>query len=69
MLSIEEERALKAYMIKMQEIGHRLSMQQLRLKVATIVQERVTPFRDCIPGDSWIKWLKRRHPDLTVRNS
>ena len=68
-LSEEEERALKAYMIKMQEIGHPLSMQQLRLKVATIVQERVTPFRDGIPGDSWIKWFKKRHPDLTIRNS
>ena len=53
----------------MQNCGHPLSMEDLRLKVALITQERVTPFRDGIPGDSWVRWFKKRHPDLTMRQS
>jgi hypothetical protein len=56
-------------MTQMQEYGHPLSMQQLRLKVATITQERITIFRDGIPGDSWVRWFKKRHPNLTLRTS
>jgi hypothetical protein len=29
----------------------------------------VTPFKDGIPGDSWIHWFKKRHPNLTLRTS
>jgi hypothetical protein len=68
-LKQEEENALTIYITKMQEYGHPLSMQQLRLKVATITQERVTLFREGIPGDSWIRWFKVRHPELTLRTS
>ena len=53
----------------MQDYGQPLSMQQLRLKVATITQERVTPFHDGIPGGSWVRWFKKRHPELTLRTS
>jgi hypothetical protein len=49
--------------------GPPLTMPQLRLKVATITQERVTPFREGIPGKSWVRWFKKRHPDLTLRSS
>lgn len=68
-LSEREEQALKSFMIQMQELGHPLSMHDLRHKVALITQERVTPFRNGIPGDSWLRWFKSRHPDLTIRRS
>jgi hypothetical protein len=68
-LKQEEENALITYITKMQEYGHPLSMQQLRLKVATITQEKVTPFCEGIPGNSWIRWFKVRHPKLTLRTS
>lgn len=65
----EEESALETYMERMQNCGHPLSMEDLRLKVALITQDRVTPFRDGIPGDSWVRWFKKRHPNLTMRHS
>jgi hypothetical protein len=68
-LKKEEESALTTYMDKMQDYGHPLTMQQLRLKVATITQERVTPFTEGIPRKSWVRWFKKRHPDLTLRSS
>jgi hypothetical protein len=68
-LQKDEESALTTYMGKMQDYGHPLTMPQLRLKVATITQERVTPFREGIPGKSWVRWFKKRHPDLTLRSS
>ena len=69
MLTQSEEKALEEYILKMQEYAYPLSMDQLRLKVAEMVQERVTPFRDGIPGNGWIKWFRKRHPNLTLRNS
>jgi hypothetical protein len=68
-LQPEEENALTTYMAKIQEYGHLLSMQQLRLRVAAITQERVTPFRGGLPGDSWVRWFKKRHPHLILRTS
>lgn len=68
-LKKEEESALETYMERMQNCGHPLSMEDLRLKVALITQERVTPFKDGIPGDSWVRWFKKRHPDLIMRQS
>ena len=68
-LTQSEETALEEYILKMQEYGYPLSMDQLRLKVAEMVQCRVTPFRDGIPGNGWIKWFKKRHPNLTLRLS
>jgi hypothetical protein len=68
-LKEDEEIALTTYMTQMQEYGHPLSIQQLRLKMATITQERVTPFRDGILGDSWVCWFKKRHPNLTLKTS
>ena len=68
-LTQSEETTLEEYILKMQEYGHPLSMDQLRLKVAEMVQYRVTPFHDGIPGNGWIKWFKKRHPNLTLRLS
>ena len=68
-LTHSEETTLEAYILKMQEYAYPLSMDQLRLKVAEMVQDRVTPFRDGIPRNGWIKWFNRRHPNLTLRHS
>ena len=43
-----EERALEEYTLKMQEYAYPLHMDQLRLKVAEMIQEKVMPFRDGI---------------------
>ena len=69
MLTHSEETSLEAYILKMQEYAYPLSMDQLQLKVAEMVQDRVMPFRDGIPGNGWIKWFKRRHSNLTLRHS
>jgi hypothetical protein len=68
-LTAVEESALTAYMSKMQDFGHPLSIQQLRMKVAMITQERVTPFKDGLPGGGCIRWFRKRHSDLSMRNS
>jgi hypothetical protein len=54
-------------MAQMQDYRHHLSMQQFCFKIATITQERVTPFRDGIPESSWVRWFKVRHLELTLR--
>jgi hypothetical protein len=65
----DEENALTTYMGKVQDYGHLLTMQQLCLKVATITQEKVTPFHEGILRRSWVRWFKLKHPDLTLRSS
>ena len=65
----EEESALEKYMIDIAEFGHPLSMDKLRLKVGLLTQERVTPFTDGIPGPLWLRWFKKRHPSLILRQS
>ena len=56
-------------MIKMAEYRHPLTTEELRLKIALLTQERVTPFKDGILGNSWFTWFKKRHPNLTTRQS
>ena len=58
MLIVDEEAALKTYLIDMANYGHLLSTEQLRLKVALMTQERPTPFTDLIPGRGWLHWFK-----------
>ena len=67
LLKQEEEQALDN--IKMTDYGHPLTSEELRLKVALLTQERVTSFKDGIPGNSWFTWFKKRHPNLTTRQS
>jgi hypothetical protein len=47
--------------------GHGLSPTKLKLKVAEITQQRETPFTNGIPGASWLKLFKRRHPEFILR--
>jgi hypothetical protein len=68
-LSTEEEEELVKYLIEMCDRGYGLSPTALRMKVYEITQSRWTPFRNGIPGNGWMRWWKRRHPDLTLRVS
>ena len=68
-LSPAEEELLVAYMINMCDRGLGLSPTALKMKVFEIVQDRVTPFKDGIPRDGWLRWFKNRHPELTLRVS
>ena len=56
-------------MLSMAEYGHPLTTEQVRLKVALITQERPTSFIDGIPGRGWLRWFKKCHPSLTIRQS
>lgn len=68
-LTTFEEADLEAYVLKMQDLGWPLTVGQLRLKVAEIVQDRVNPFTNGILGAGWLRWFRRRHPTLTLRST
>ena len=68
-LSSQEEKLLEEYVIQMANLGHPLSMELLRLKVALLTQERPTPFTNGIPGSAWVRWFKKRHHILALRQS
>jgi hypothetical protein len=54
----------------MQDLGHPLTSGQLRLKVALATQTRETPWSAVgVPGKSWLRSFKLRHPELTSRKS
>ena len=40
---------------------------QLKAKVAEITQDKVTPFKNGVPGYSLVKWFRLRHPHLVLR--
>jgi hypothetical protein len=66
-LTEAEEQQLVQYIIAMQELGFPLTISQLKMKVAMMTQGRDTPFTNGILGPSWVRWFKRRHPELSVR--
>jgi hypothetical protein len=69
-LKEEEETKLVKYLFKMQDLGHPLTSGQLRLKVALATQTRETPWSAAgVPGKSWLRSFKLRHPELTSRKS
>jgi hypothetical protein len=68
-LSVAKEAQLVDYVLKMAELGYPLSLGQLKIKVAELVQFRPTTFTAGVPGGSWVKWFGRRHPKLTFRSS
>ena len=65
----DEEEELVNYLIQMCDRGYGLSPTTLCMKVYEITQSRWTPFRNGIPGDGWMHWWKKRHPNLTLRVS
>ena len=66
-LSPSKEQQLVDYCIRMCELGLGLTPTALKLKVYDITKSRPTPFRNGIPGQGWMRWWKRRHPELTLR--
>jgi hypothetical protein len=66
MLSPAEEQQLADYILAMQDLGFPVSISQLKLKVAFITQGRDTPFTNGISGPSWLRWFRRRHPNLSL---
>ena len=62
-----EEEELQDYLLIMQRYGHPLLLLQLRPLIARITKTRYTPFKDDIPGRSWIKWFQNRHPNLALQ--
>lgn len=68
-LTLEEEDEIVQYLIRMCDLGFGITPSALKMKVFEITQHRWTPFRDGIPGDGWMRWFRRRHPELTLRAS
>jgi hypothetical protein len=65
-LSQEEEALVVEWILNTQEEGRSVTIQQLKLKVAEITRTRQTPFTKGIPGPTWWKLFKARHPDLVI---
>ena len=53
-LTKQEQGQIIEYIDEMVEIGHPLTPQMLKLKVAEICQMRLTSFKDGIPEDNWL---------------
>ena len=68
-LSVEEESALVKWMLEMQEHVHPICIMELRRKVAEMIHDRWTPFKDGIPDRGWLRWFRNRHPELTLRSA
>jgi hypothetical protein len=66
-LTAAEEEQLVLYVIAIQNLGFPLFISQLKLKVVTMTQGRETPFTNGIPGPSWLRWFKKRHPEQSLR--
>jgi hypothetical protein len=69
MLSAVEEEKLVNYIHGMARYGHPLNLYELKIKVAETTQLHDTPFIVGIPGHGWLRWFRRRHPELSLRMS
>ena len=63
----QEECQLVDYIQMMVLWGHPITPSQLKSKVAEITQLKIIPFKNGIPGDSWVKCFRDKHPDLVLR--
>jgi hypothetical protein len=68
-LTLEEEGQLVQWLMQMAEVGHRLSITALKMKVSEITMARATPFRNGILGGGWMRGWRRRHPELSLRTA
>ena len=66
-LTMAEEEELVNYIHLMLHWGHPMTPTQLKIKVAEIKEDRITPFKDGIPGQSWMRWFRTRHLKLVLR--
>jgi hypothetical protein len=68
MSAVEEEKLMR-YIMGMARYGHPINITKLKIKVAEAIQLRETPFKDGIPGTSWLRWFRKRHPKISLRMS
>jgi hypothetical protein len=68
-LSTTEEEKLVNYIHGMARYGHPLNLTELKIKVVEATQLRDIPFTDGIPGPGWLRWFRKRHPELLLRLS
>ena len=55
------------YLEEMVRVSCPLNITQLKAKMGEITQTRLTPFTNGIPGKSWMKWFRNKHPYLVLR--
>nr|PNR49337.1 hypothetical protein PHYPA_011233 [Physcomitrium patens] len=65
-LTKEEEDSMVDWCLDMQRNGHAITFYMLRRKVADVCQGRETPFRNGVPGKSWMDWFRKRHPTVMI---
>lgn len=68
-LTVEEETQVADWVKRMQQCGYPITLTSLRLKVGEICEGRPTPFRNGMPGQGWLKWWRKRNPDIVLRHS
>jgi hypothetical protein len=65
-LSVEEEASIVNWVRQTLADGWPVGIKQLKMKVAEVTKGRPTPFTKGIPGSSWLRLFKNRHPDLMI---
>jgi hypothetical protein len=65
-LSVEEEASIVNWVRQTLADGWPVGIKQLKMKVAEVTKGRSTPFTKGIPGSSWLRLFKNRHPDLMI---
>jgi hypothetical protein len=68
-LSVGEEEKVVKYIMGMARYGHPISITELKIKVAEATQLRQTPFKEGNPGAGWLRWFRKRHPEISLRTS
>ena len=63
----KEEQSFLHFMKDMVELEHPLNTSQLKAKVATMTQSRMTPFKNGVLGHSWLKWFRLRNLHFVLR--
>ena len=66
-LTSEEEKQVVDWCEIRQNVAHCASLTLLKGKVKQICNDRLTPFREGIPGRIWWHGFQKRHPQLTLR--
>ena len=66
----DDEQKLVDYIFMIQNLGHSLTVVQLRLKVALATQTRATPWSGTgLPNKGWLRRFKIRHFKIATRKS
>ena len=68
LLATAEEKVVQ-YLYGMARYGHPMTLTKLKIKVVEATQLRGTPFKDGIPGPSWLCWFHKRHLELSLHIS